>query len=453
MSNYDANPELQSKVNWKRLNTHGPFSMGVWNNNQGIQVGNQESMDGRAEVMLEKLRSELLSTFSMAQISTMSIVDIGCHDGWLLHNLSDLPFKSMTGIEPREKNVKKGFVVREELGLKNNIEFLVGDISSLGSRTFDIVVCTGVLYHVESIPLFLRDLKKICKNYLFLESRTIDPRLMSKQILKQSELIDLPYKFDTNLIGMSIHKFETTYSDGSAHIDTVVSLPTPETIIMYLQSMDFIEIKIVLGAENFRKKINRKDRPLDGVCITARILNSENLTNHTKLQSLGSEIAHKVESIYEFSLLPLKILKLVQSLSSGQKPVYPKIAKKVWMWLQPTNFQNEKLELKIIKKLNLDSNQQIIFRDLKFSPQDKSNLELAKLDFYNGFYIESKTKLDKIINKPNADWRSTFRAYYFLILIGRKLQDPKMILEAENGLSTCNPQHPYFSHKTGLTNQ
>jgi SAM-dependent methyltransferase len=419
--------------------------MGVWANNEGIRVGNQESMDGRAEVMLKKLRSELLSTFTLAQISTMSIVDIGCNDGWLLHNLSDLPFKSMTGVEPREKNVKKGFVVREELQLQNNIEFLVGDTTTLGSRTFDIVVCTGVLYHVESIPFFLRELKKICNNYIFIESRTIDSGLLSKQTVKQSELVDLPYKFDTKLIGMSVHKFESAYSDGSAHIDTVVSLPTPETIVMYLQSLDFEDIKLVLGAKTFRQEINRKDRPLDGVCITARVTNSDEISSYKKFKTLGSQSAKKVESIYEHTILPLKVLNLVQSLGSRNKPIYPKFSRKLWMWLQPANFHNDKIEYQILKYLSLDSNQKIIFRDLKFSPQDKINLELAKLDFYNGQYYESRTRLENILNKPNADWRSIFRAYYFLILIGKRLQDSKLILDAENSLRTSNPNHPYFS--------
>ena len=38
----------------------------------------------------------------------MSIADIGCYDGWILHELSDLPFKRMVGIEPRQKNIDKG---------------------------------------------------------------------------------------------------------------------------------------------------------------------------------------------------------------------------------------------------------------------------------------------------------------------------------------------------------
>jgi 2-polyprenyl-3-methyl-5-hydroxy-6-metoxy-1,4-benzoquinol methylase len=437
----------QSSVDWKRLNSYGPFSMGVWTNSEGIRVGNQESMDGRAEVMLKKFRSELLSTFSLDQISNMSIVDIGCHDGWLLQNLSDLPFKSMTGVEPREKNVKKGFIVREELKLDNNIEFIIGDVSALGSRTFDIVVCTGVLYHVESIPSFLRELYKICNNYIFIESRTINSNLVSDQIIKQSELVDLPYKFNEKSIGLSIHKFESAYSDGSAHDDTVVSLPTPEAIIMYLQSLDFKDIKLVLGAETFRKEINRKDRPLDGVCITARVIKFDENFNYNNFKTLGTEGAKKIESVYENCLLSEEILNLVQSISVRDKPIFPLNLRRLWMWLRPDNFQNVRLEEKIFKAFNLDSNQIIIFRDLKYSPLDKTDFELAKLDFYKENYKVARKRLESIISRPNADWRSTYRAFYFLFMIGKKLKDEKLMIEAEGGLLTCNPQHPYLAHK------
>ena len=447
MTKYSITPNSQSSINWKKLNSYGPYSMGVWANSEGTKVGNQESMDGRAEVMLRKLRSELLSTFSVDQISNMSIVDIGCHDGWLLQNLSDIPFKSMTGVEPREKNVTKGFIVREELNLNNNIEFIIGDISVLGSRTFDIVICTGVLYHVESIPAFLRELYKICNNYIFIESRTIDSNLISDKIIKQSELVDLPYKFNEKSIGLSMHKFESSYSDGSAHVDTVVSLPTPEAIIMYLQSLDFKEIKLVLGAETFRKEINRKDRPLDGVCISARVIKSDKNLAQNIFKNVGKESAKKIETIYENYLLPEKILNSVQSLVVKDKPPLSLNLRKLWMWLQPDNFHNLRLEKKLFKAFNLDRNQLIIFRDLKYSPLDKTDLELAKLDFYKANYQLARNRLETIITRPNADWRSTYRAYYFLILIAKKLKDEKLMIEAEGGLLTCNPQHPYLEHK------
>ena len=63
-----------SEVNWKRLNANGPYSMGVWRGENGVEVGDQESMAGRAEAMLAALRKSILERFSLDQIKTLSIV-------------------------------------------------------------------------------------------------------------------------------------------------------------------------------------------------------------------------------------------------------------------------------------------------------------------------------------------------------------------------------------------
>lgn len=44
-------------MNWKLLNVHGPFSMGVWKSSENVAVGDQESMAGRAEIQLDVIRN------------------------------------------------------------------------------------------------------------------------------------------------------------------------------------------------------------------------------------------------------------------------------------------------------------------------------------------------------------------------------------------------------------
>ena len=89
------------------LNANGPYSMAVWKSGE-VSVGNEEGLSGRSVYFLEKLRKSILKNYSYSEIQNFSILDIGCNDGWVLHQLSDLPFKKMVGIEPREKNIKKG---------------------------------------------------------------------------------------------------------------------------------------------------------------------------------------------------------------------------------------------------------------------------------------------------------------------------------------------------------
>mgnify|MGYP003963144339 FL=1 len=111
----------------EKLNAHGPYSMAVWTSGD-VSVGNEEGLEGRSGYFMKLIRKAILDNYSIEEIKKFSILDIGCNDGWVLHQLSDLPFAKMVGIEPREKNIAKGNNVREILKLDNSVEYRVGDI-------------------------------------------------------------------------------------------------------------------------------------------------------------------------------------------------------------------------------------------------------------------------------------------------------------------------------------
>lgn len=430
-----------SEVNWKRLNANGPYSMGVWRGGDGVEVGDQESMAGRAEAILVALRKSILGKFSLEQIKTLSIVDIGCNDGWLLHNLSDLPFLTMTGVEPRVKNVRKGLIVRDELKLTNSIEFIVGTIESVKHRKFDIVINTGVLYHVANISEFICSLHEICGQFLFLESRTLDTNFLSKKLISQSELVDLPYKLGIRSIGMSTHKFETGYSDGSSFSETVVSLPTPEAIVMFLENAGFSNIQVELEPNIFRAKLFRKDRPLDGVCVSAEVIFRDSDSSKISKKQLALDQARHVEEIYESASVPEKYLRLVEAqLASGLTFSIRNILLK--FWLNPKYFKIRVLERLLIKSFNLSREQAIIFKDIKFNPKDKIRLERIKSAFNDGRLDDCQEMLDVLATTPNADWRSTYRAFYLGAKLASARSDKVELAKYIDLLNSCNPNWP-----------
>lgn len=433
-------------VDWKRLNTAGPYSMGVWIGSDGTKVGNQESMAGRSEAMLASARKAILSNFSLADLKEMTILDVGCNDGWLLHNLSDLPFKAMTGVEPRVKNVEKGKVVREELGLENDIEFIVGTVDVVEGRVFDIVLNTGVLYHVDSVIDFLRSLRKVCGNFLFLESRTLNSGLINKKLVKQSELVDLPYKFGKKAIGLSTHKFEKSYSDGSAAASSLVSLSTPEAIMMYLEGAGFEEVVVELDPETFRSALYRKDRPLDGICLSARVPLKQLNSLDQQLDSVGYTEARMVEELHAKTVIPEKYLRMVQASSHGGKSNFSVRGLLTRLWLNPKNFKRNFIESLLLSRLRLSSEELIVFKDLKYNPSDKIQLELGKSAFLAGDLETSKKILSALVSRPNADWRSTYRAFYYLSRLGHDLGDRELESESRAALEMCNPNWPLDRH-------
>jgi hypothetical protein len=58
-----------------------------------VVVTQEEVLAGRADFLISKIREVVSKNFFVAQIRKMSIVDIGCYDGYILQQLTDLPFK------------------------------------------------------------------------------------------------------------------------------------------------------------------------------------------------------------------------------------------------------------------------------------------------------------------------------------------------------------------------
>lgn len=172
----------------------------------------------------------------------MSIADIGCYDGWIPHEVSDLPFRKMVGVEPRLKNIRKGELARKVFGIDTRVEFRVGGLENLeqclGGEVFDIVVSTGLLHHVESPAEALRAMRPRCGRLLFLETIALDSRKIGDRARAGIEPRDVVYFGRAKTVGMSGNKLESSYYDGSATGLEVVSIPSFETIALSCEPPD-----------------------------------------------------------------------------------------------------------------------------------------------------------------------------------------------------------------------
>ena len=84
------------------LNANGPYSMAIWRSGE-VCVGNEEGLAGRSEYFIKLIRKSIFKNYNLDEIKNLSILDIGCNDGWVLHQLSDLPFKKWLGLNKRKK--------------------------------------------------------------------------------------------------------------------------------------------------------------------------------------------------------------------------------------------------------------------------------------------------------------------------------------------------------------
>lgn len=266
--------ELELDSNSLELaNAYGPFTHGTWAG-RNIAVGNEESLAGRGAFMASVIRKSLLDRFSLEDMSKMTLVDVGCYDGWLICQLEDLPFARLIGIEPRKKNLDKGRMIRELLGIGTRCEFRQGSIETLreamNGEMADVVLCAGLFHHLSSTADGIARLHEICSNFLFLETICFPPSLEDDRLRDALEFKDLPYFFGNKMFGVTGHKLESGYYDGSATQLSVVSLPSVAALKMFIDVQGFEDIRVEADPDTYANAVAGGFRKFSAVCITAR---------------------------------------------------------------------------------------------------------------------------------------------------------------------------------------
>ena len=419
---------LLNKKNTEIINSLGPFNHSNWIA-QGIKITNEENLAGRADFLVTKIRKIITKKFSKVNLKTMTIIDVGCYDGWVLHKLSDLPFDQMVGIEPREKNIIKGKKIRKILGIKSRIKIKKGEINNLGKKKYDVVLCNGLLNHLESLSTALKDLNLVCKKMLIITCVVLPSRHITKELRNDLELKDVIYQSKDSLCGITGQKYESAYYDGSTDKTTIVSVPTIESILMNLDILGFNTIKIAAAPKEIKRKLPHNHRPHQEVIVYAT---KNSIRNKNSIQ--------KYLEIYEKGLIenviPEKyIIPLFDRYCLKKKKINTiNITKKIFSYIDKhedgcLDFFTNKHQHEIIK-------------NLRFNPKEKIALEFAKILYSKKKYKESVQILESIVQKINADWRCVYRSFFLLSKIYRNIGNNKKSKYYYNLCKSCNPNFP-----------
>lgn len=414
------------------INSYGPFNHSIWQAND-LRITNEEGLSGRVDFLTRSIKKTIVKNFTISNLKKMSIADVGCYDGWMLHQLSQLPFSKMIGIEPRERNIMKGKKIRQILGIKTNVKFRKGSIDSLGKECFDIVLCIGTLHHVESIPSALRKLDSICRKMLILETLCLPSKYITDSLIQDMELKDVIYQDEKKKCGVTGQKYESSYYDGSASETTIVSIPTIESLFMYLDVLGYEQIKIVAYPSDFAKVMRENKRPSQEVLLYA-IKNPKKRKDESVLENIKNYERGMIETIISSQhILPLYDQYCLQKKRISTSSSTKRIAEYIdWKQKRTSSFKKyfrKKYEIEIIE-------------NLRFNPADKIAFEYAKILYIQKQYDESIKVLKTITHKINADWRSVYRSFYLLAKIYKKLGKIK---ESQHYVKLCKTCHPNFS--------
>jgi 2-polyprenyl-3-methyl-5-hydroxy-6-metoxy-1,4-benzoquinol methylase len=143
------------------VETHGPWTA------HGIEI--REGLFTRAEdlyipALLASL-VDILRPFFTKPIDQMRILDLGCLEGGFSIELGRRG-ADVVGVEAREANFAKAIFARDALGLRN-VHFVKDDVRNLNRGTygtFDLVLCWGLLYHLDahSVFPFIEQISNVC---------------------------------------------------------------------------------------------------------------------------------------------------------------------------------------------------------------------------------------------------------------------------------------------------
>ena len=87
---------------------------------------------------------------------TTTFYEIGCYDGYILHNLRSAGYANISGCDP-----SSGADIGKKFGIKIDKSFFSPNQKNLKNKKFDYVIARHLVEHLEDPKNFFNDLKKI----------------------------------------------------------------------------------------------------------------------------------------------------------------------------------------------------------------------------------------------------------------------------------------------------
>jgi tRNA (mo5U34)-methyltransferase len=107
--------------------------------------------------------------------ATATALDLACSEGWFSHRLLEWGVQTVTGVDIRSENVRRAALVRDRLDVDaERLRLQTSDVfdldpASLGA--FDIVMCFGLIYHLEDPVGALRIARALTRGVCLVESQ------------------------------------------------------------------------------------------------------------------------------------------------------------------------------------------------------------------------------------------------------------------------------------------
>ena len=167
-----------------------------------------------------------------------SAMDLACHQGWFSWKLRQFGFGSVHGIDARQPHVDDARLITSAMGVEH-VAFSRGDVHGLTPAivgTHDLVLCFGLLYHLENPVGALRVARSLCKRLCLIETQVAPG---------QTGVVDYgSYRFVKPIEGSFVIVDETDETHGPEASTLGISLiPSLEALHFILRKVGFSRVE------------------------------------------------------------------------------------------------------------------------------------------------------------------------------------------------------------------
>ena len=135
-----------------------------------------EYLDSIHRTRWQMILPELERTFD-GRWGTIRALDAACNEGWFGFEVAKLGARAVIGFDARRENVRKANIVRAQTDARNvsvRVDSIF-DISPSRYGTFELVLCLGLLYHLEDPMGALRRLRSVSTGLCVIDTEVARP--------------------------------------------------------------------------------------------------------------------------------------------------------------------------------------------------------------------------------------------------------------------------------------
>lgn len=210
-------------------------------NGQVLPSAHQHQLDSIHLTRTQMMNDFIGQHFGSISEEKITAIDLACHQGWFSSQLISAGFDNVLATDARDSHIADATMIFEALDQGRKIQTLQSDVHALDAKAlgkFDLVLCLGLIYHLENPIGALRKAFELCKNACLVETQ-IAPG--------QTGLVDYgSYQFVKKIEASFVVVDETHETHGSeASTQGICLVPDLGGLIWILKKIGFSRVEVL----------------------------------------------------------------------------------------------------------------------------------------------------------------------------------------------------------------